>query len=203
MTIHRKQICLPGFDYASVGAYFVTICTVDKRNMLSVLPTGVDNAVHPCIAPTCVGADDSVRPNKLPQLTDLGRMVEMCIHGIPAHLPNVHIDNDVIMPNHIHLLLQITTDRGGQSRPPYKRLYSPLNPSQPEGLGMQDCGSYGNALFTIISYAMMQIIGESGNISNIIRFDGRKTFSSKHPIERNEYYEKCTLRPLCEVRQGI
>jgi REP element-mobilizing transposase RayT len=135
--------------------------------MLSVLPTGVDNTVHPCIAPTCVGADDSVRPSiaptcvgaddsvrpsiastcvgaddsvrpsiaptcvgaddsvrpsKLPQLTDLGRMVESCIHGIPAHLPNVRIDNYVIMPNHIHLLLQITADRGGQSRPPLQKI---------------------------------------------------------------------------------
>jgi REP element-mobilizing transposase RayT len=49
-------------------------------------------------------------------------MVEACIHGIPAHLPNVRIDNYVIMPNHIHLLLQITADRGGQSRPPLQKI---------------------------------------------------------------------------------
>ena len=31
----RKQIRLPDYDYSSPGAYFVTICTHEKRRILS------------------------------------------------------------------------------------------------------------------------------------------------------------------------
>ena len=31
----RKQIRLAGYDYSSAGAYFVTICTQDRQQILS------------------------------------------------------------------------------------------------------------------------------------------------------------------------
>ena len=36
----RKQIRLPDYDYSSPGAYFVTICTHEKRRILSSIPVG-------------------------------------------------------------------------------------------------------------------------------------------------------------------
>ena len=36
----RKQIRLPDYDYSSTGAYFVTICTYERRCILSSVTVG-------------------------------------------------------------------------------------------------------------------------------------------------------------------
>ena len=36
----RKQIRLPEYDYSAPGAYFVTICTADRRCILSEIAVG-------------------------------------------------------------------------------------------------------------------------------------------------------------------
>ena len=41
--------------------------------------------------------------------------MEDAIKGIAKHYPAVSVDNYVIMPNHIHLLLQIHADSDGRS----------------------------------------------------------------------------------------
>ena len=38
----RIQICLPDYDYSAPGAYFVTICTQDRRCALSSIAVGAD-----------------------------------------------------------------------------------------------------------------------------------------------------------------
>ena len=55
----RKPMRLPEYDYAGPGAYFVTICTKDRRCILSNIT---------------VGADAPGGPNV--QLTDTGKTVE-------------------------------------------------------------------------------------------------------------------------------
>ncbi|MEG1516692.1 MAG: transposase, partial [Clostridia bacterium] len=54
----RKQIRLQGYDYSSNGAYFVTICIVDRNVLLRN-----------------VGAN-CVRPNEFPPLSDIGKIVD-------------------------------------------------------------------------------------------------------------------------------
>ena len=39
----RKQIRLPDYDYSAPGAYFVTVCTYEKRFILSNITVG---AIH-------------------------------------------------------------------------------------------------------------------------------------------------------------
>ena len=41
-------------------------------------------------------------------------MVKQVIYDIPRHYPEITVDHAVIMPNHIHLLLQIKTDIDGR-----------------------------------------------------------------------------------------
>ena len=36
----RKQNRIPGYDYSKPGAYFVTICTQDRKNILSNIAVG-------------------------------------------------------------------------------------------------------------------------------------------------------------------
>ena len=92
----RKQNRLPQFDYSTPRAYFITICTQNRRNLLW------DN----------VGAAIR-RPLETP-LSTLGKMVAEVIEDIPRHYPMVSVDQYTVMPNHIHLLLQIHTDDSGR-----------------------------------------------------------------------------------------
>lgn len=91
----RKNIRLKNYDYSQNGYYFVTICTKDKQCILW------DNHV---------GA-----PTGRPELSDIGVIVETAIENIPNIYINVHIDNYIIMPNHIHMI--IVLQDSGEGRP--------------------------------------------------------------------------------------
>ena len=87
----RKDPRLKGFDYSQTGAYFLTICTQNRKNILS----------------TVVGEG-----SPLPQLSPYGKIVDRWIQKIPEKYPEASVDCYVIMPNHIHILLSIAKDDG-------------------------------------------------------------------------------------------
>ena len=91
----RKRIRLEGYDYSTPGAYFVTICTLNRENILW------DE----------VGAD-IVRLDSLP-LSYAGKLVEKAVLQMPDYYNNISVDKYVIMPDHVHLLVTIT---GSDSR---------------------------------------------------------------------------------------
>ena len=91
----RKIIRLPEYDYNSNGAYFITICTKGRKRLLSNIIVG-----------TTIGRPPQVL------LTTYGRIVEEAIYNIHDVYPSVTVDNFVIMPNHIHLLLFLYCDDG-------------------------------------------------------------------------------------------
>ena len=93
----RKQNRLKEYDYSTPNAYFITICTEKRKNLFWM----------------DVGAIID-RPKNVP-LTNLGIIAQRCIEDIPKHDPAISVDHYVIMPNHIHLLLQINTDVNGRS----------------------------------------------------------------------------------------
>ena len=97
----RNQLRLPEYDYSSPGAYFVTICTHNRRCILSDIVVG---ALHE--APVV-----SVR------LTEFGRVVDEVIQSLPAMYSHLTVDHYVIMPNHIHLLLRIEAGRALREAP--------------------------------------------------------------------------------------
>ena len=73
----RKTPRCQGFDYNSVGAYFITICTQDRRCVLShVVGTGVPDCPRPTRdQPTIVGTgipDDPCRYNDEPNVVGTG-----------------------------------------------------------------------------------------------------------------------------------
>ena len=94
----RKPTRLPHFDYSTPGAYFITICVERKR----------------CVLANIVGGGALDAPQI--QLTALGKLAEK--HIISGNrMPGIHLDKYVIMPNHIHLLISISTeDFGGTPR---------------------------------------------------------------------------------------
>lgn len=91
MNANRKPNRLKNYDYSSQGAYFITICTKDRRCILSTIVG--DDAY---IVPLC---DAHIVPEI--KLTHYGEIVKKYIDSIPG------IDKYVIMPNHIHLLIVI------------------------------------------------------------------------------------------------
>lgn len=78
----RKPNRLKNYDYSSSGAYFVTICTEEKRMIL------------------CEIVGDGFPVPKEP-----GMIAEAFIKVIPEKYPGVCVDHYVVMPNHIHMLL--------------------------------------------------------------------------------------------------
>jgi len=80
----RKNIRMQGWDFTSPGWYFLTICT---KNMRSVFGTVVNGHMT---------------------LNDAGRVAERCWREIPEHFPRAVVDEHVVMPNHVHGLLQLT-----------------------------------------------------------------------------------------------
>ena len=100
----RKQIRLPDYDYSQSGAYFVTICTQNRR----------------CVLAQIVGRDDPGAPCAECRLLPYGKIVERYVLSIPVAYPGVLLEKHCIMPNHIHLLLKVQTDdirRAESSRP--------------------------------------------------------------------------------------
>ena len=105
----RKPNRLPGYDYASHGAYFVTICTAKKEPLFWEGAHPGDNNDR---GGNHVGAAIS-RPQATLQLSPAGRLVEQAIQAIPAHYPAVSVDKYVIMPNHVHAIIRIETSGDG------------------------------------------------------------------------------------------
>ena len=94
----RKPNRLIEYDYRTNGAYFVTICTQDRKKILS-----------------------SIVGDGFPVPKPYGMMAEEFIRQIPLKYPSVTVDNYVIMPDHIHLLLRFdrtfgTSDRASASK---------------------------------------------------------------------------------------
>ena len=98
----RKKIRLDGYDYSNAGYYFLTLCVEDRHEMLSEVIVG-----------------DGVLDVPFVQLSEYGIIAEKRIREIDEHYEHISIQNYVIMPNHIHILIAILNDKeSGTSRTP-------------------------------------------------------------------------------------
>ena len=78
-----ESIRLKHWDYCNPGFYFITICTKDRENIFGEI---IDNKMV---------------------LNEYGHIVKYYLKQIRAHFRFVRIDSFIIMPNHVHLILQI------------------------------------------------------------------------------------------------
>ena len=83
----RKPTRLKKYDYSTPGAYFVTICVKDRKQLLSKIIVGQG------LAP----AEN--------HLTDFGTIAKEQIENLENRYQGIKIDKYVIMPNHIHILI--------------------------------------------------------------------------------------------------
>jgi REP element-mobilizing transposase RayT len=106
----RKPMRLPQYDYAQNGAYFVTICTDGRKNLLS----SVGAIFHPQKL-RFSGTPGSGRPPEPAALSPIGKMVDAEIDRINEIYEHVMIDKYTVMPNHVHMIIII--DSGTIGRP--------------------------------------------------------------------------------------
>ena len=92
---NRRSIRLKNYDYASEGAYYVTVVTQGRE----------------CLFGEIVNA-------KM-YLSNYGEIVQKWWDNIPHHFPNVETGAFVIMPNHIHGIVFVTEERRGEVVSPH------------------------------------------------------------------------------------
>lgn len=90
----RKRNRLRNYDYGQNGAYFITICTKDRKQVLSKI----------------VGDDTYIVPKPY------GLVVEKYIRNVPQ------IEKYVIMPDHIHMLIRLNQGSMWASTPTAKNI---------------------------------------------------------------------------------
>ena len=83
---HRRSIRLKHYDYSQPGFYFITICTQNKLKFFGEVKHGEM------------------------RLNDAGRMVEMLWQEIPKYYRRFNIREFIVMPNHIHGIIEIKHD---------------------------------------------------------------------------------------------
>jgi putative transposase len=79
----RKNNRLAHYDYSQPGYYFITICAQDRKEIFGVIQ------------------NDQIILNKF------GKIVENSWLQIRGHFKNIELDRYVIMPNHIHGIINI------------------------------------------------------------------------------------------------
>ena len=85
----RKPTRLQNYDYSQNGCYFVTVCVKNRKPILS----------------TIVGGDAFIAPQI--NLTEIGKIAEKHIQKINSVYADVTVENYIIMPDHIYLLIFI------------------------------------------------------------------------------------------------
>ena len=81
----RKNLRLQDYDYTLGGYYFITICTKDKNHYFGEIS------------------------KEMIQLNDVGKIAFNSIEKIREIYKSIKIDNFVVMPNHIHMIIIIDT----------------------------------------------------------------------------------------------
>jgi REP element-mobilizing transposase RayT len=89
----RRSIRLKEYDYSQEGMYFITICTHQGLPIFGKL-------------------DDEIMI-----LNDLGKAVQNSWDALSRHFPHIQTDLFVIMPNHIHGIINIHESQAHISQP--------------------------------------------------------------------------------------
>ena len=94
----RKPIRIKDYDYSTPGAYFITVCTVNREKLF-----WSDRGGELC------------SPADVP-LSDIGIIVENEIRKLNRVYDAVRVDQYCIMPDHVHFILSINTDETGRTQ---------------------------------------------------------------------------------------
>lgn len=125
----RRSVCLQGYDYALPGRYFVTVCTYERNCTLGKV------------------VDGQMRPN------GFGDMVREEWFRTAKVRPQVSVDAFVVMPNHVHGMIEIA---GATRR------VVPTNRVQPGGPGRNSLGAIVGQFKSVTSKRINGVRGTPG-----------------------------------------
>ena len=86
----RKHPRLENYDYSQKGVYFITFCVKDKQNLLGD-----------------VGIWDAPLRVPVVELSEYGEFISKQVQKINTVYPHVIVDKYIIMPNHVHILINV------------------------------------------------------------------------------------------------
>ena len=93
----RKHPRLDNYDYSSAGAYFITICTQNRRCLLSRI----------------VGRGLAPAETSGIEYTQFGEIAVKQLMRLKDRYPYLTIDRYVVMPNHIHAIMILNRETAG------------------------------------------------------------------------------------------
>jgi putative transposase len=104
-TLHpgHKSLRLPYRDYSAPGIYYATICAENNRCLFGKIE------------------NEGVR------LTPLGEIVRECWAAIPSHYYNARLHAFVVMPNHLHGLIELVPATGKPKLEIRRREFNPTS----------------------------------------------------------------------------
>jgi len=112
----RKSTRLKNFDYSTAGAYFVTICTNDRKQILSQVTrtdlTATDKTINFEVG------EGLAPPEYWIRLKPCGETAKEQLRLLENRFPNVTVKDFVIMPDHIHAIIFLRKEAGGASPSP-------------------------------------------------------------------------------------
>lgn len=140
---------LQGYDYSQSGAYFVTICTKNRENFFGAI---VDGKMI---------------------LATMGQIADRFWREIPEHFPAAQLDASVIMPNHLHGIILLSSEsssvekfRGSRQRNPSDACAETLHATS---LQIQNPDASVATGHHHTSTALSKMSPKAGSLSTIIR----------------------------------
>ena len=151
---HRRSIRLKNYDYASDGAYYVTIVALGRECLFGEI---IDKEMY---------------------LSDYGKIIQKWWESIPIHFPNVELGAFVIMPNQIHGIIFIIEKRRGEVLSPHNRTIqnnkqyfnnTEISPQGNESLnqGGETPPLHRRTLGQIVAYFKYQSTKEMNNVDDV------------------------------------
>lgn len=113
----RKASRLPGYDYSQGGVYFLTICAAEHEPLFGRVE----------FPETCVGGGV---PDALHvRLSRAGTEIQFRITEMIRRYEGISLCHYVIMPNHVHLLLQLENGPSGTPAPTHEQRANQIVPA--------------------------------------------------------------------------
>ena len=106
---NRVHPRLKNWDYSHAGAYFVTVCSKDKRHIFGRIIRKAENTRTPVGRPLAAAAVS---------LSTWGEIVQQELIDLENRFPSLKVGKYVIMPNHVHVILILENDVAAASGRP-------------------------------------------------------------------------------------
>lgn len=110
----RKPIRIENYDYATPGAYFITVCTANREKIFWCDCAG--DRRSPLQGTLNLSRRGELCSHAQKELSNIGLLVDNEIQKMNGIYDTIHIDKYCIMPDHIHMIISISADANGRTQ---------------------------------------------------------------------------------------